>query len=281
MQLIHLNHPTRQFSLSRQRFLTTLGQALVGRLAPVAHALGRHLQEPRDLALSNAFKAHGDGLLAHRSGMSLRLRQWRIGLGAGDAEVTLATGTGQASFGLAVAAVAGRTFNSHNLKFTCSRLATPHLLAAGLKLIHSVKIDNCQFDQSLSTQLAAAHRNVINGWVDESDFDPARQGRKAADLFDELVQRKPENEDAIFTHGDYCLPNIILNKDLSNGSSLSGFIDWGSGGIGDSYRDLALAARSLSFNCGAQWVPLLFEAYGLVEPDQNRLDFYTLLDEFF
>lgn len=156
-----------------------------------------------------------------------------------------------------------------------------HLLAEGLRLIHGVSIDDCPFDQTLSTQLEAAHKNLINGSVDESDFDPHRRGRKAADLFHELLQMKPQHEDVVFTHGDYCLPNVLITKSELDGDSLSGFIDWGSGGIGDRYRDLALAARSLSFNFDTQWVPLLFEEYGLQQPDQAKLDFYMLLDEFF
>ncbi len=125
MQLIHLDDRAGELGGCGQRRLVTLRQTLLGRLAPVGHALGSYLQEPRYLALSNAFETHGDGLLAHRRGVSLRLRQRRVGLGAGDAEVALATGAGQAGFGLALAAVTGWAFNSHNLKFTCSPLATP------------------------------------------------------------------------------------------------------------------------------------------------------------
>jgi aminoglycoside phosphotransferase len=45
--------------------------------------------------------------------------------------------------------------------------------------------------------------------------------------------------------------------------------------------DLALAARSISFNLGAQWIAPFFAAYGLTEIDHARIAFFQLLDEFF
>jgi aminoglycoside phosphotransferase len=32
---------------------------------------------------------------------------------------------------------------------------------------------------------------------------------------------------------------------------------------------------------GGEWVPRLYARYGLAAVDRRRLDFYTLLDEFF
>lgn len=150
------------------------------------------------------------------------------------------------------------------------------VLAAGLRLIHSVSVDNCPFDQTLRTQLAAAQIRVARGLVDEEDFDPERLGATAHQLFEVLLQTRPASEDVVFTHGDYCLPNIIVNQ-----NKVSGFVDWGRAGAADRYQDLALAARSLTDNVGAEWVPLLLREYGIETPDNAKLEFYQLLDEFF
>ena len=123
-----------------------------------------------------------------------------------------------------------------------------------------------------------ARRRVKLGLVDESDFDAEQAGKHASDLYAELLKQRPQTEDLVFTHGDYCLPNILLDWQRNR---ISGFIDLARAGIADRYHDLALAARSLAFNFDARWIPLLFQEYGLAEPDENKIRFYKLLDEFF
>jgi aminoglycoside phosphotransferase len=83
-------------------------------------------------------------------------------------------------------------------------------LAIGLRTIHEIPVEGCPFDQSLDAKIVEARRRVEQQLVDEEDFDQQRVGRKAEDLAQELVHLKPETEDLVFTHGDYCLPNIIL-----------------------------------------------------------------------
>jgi len=150
------------------------------------------------------------------------------------------------------------------------------LLAKGLRMIHSVDIKDCPFDQRLSIKLKEAEYRTVNGLVDEDDFDDIRKGRKAIDLFQELIATKPAEEDLVFTHGDYCLPNIIINN-----GDIGGFIDWGRGGIADRYQDIALVARSLAYNFGEKWIPLLFKEYGMDKIDYSKIEYYKLLDEFF
>jgi aminoglycoside phosphotransferase len=150
------------------------------------------------------------------------------------------------------------------------------LLADGMRRIHRLPIAACPFDHGLEARIAAARERMRRGLVDEEDFDAICQGRTAEDLFQEILRTRPAGEDLVFTHGDYCLPNILLD-----GGQLSGFIDWGRAGVADRYQDLALAARSLAHNFGAAGVPQLFEAYGIPLPNSDKIAFYQLLDEFF
>jgi aminoglycoside phosphotransferase len=148
-------------------------------------------------------------------------------------------------------------------------------LTNGLKMIHAVSIKDCPFDERIDCKIERAEKMLINGLVDENDFDEIRLGRSAQDLFQELIENKPRDEDLVFTHGDYCAPNIILKN-----GKLSGFVDWGNAGVADRFQDLALLSRSVAYNFGKEYEESVFEFYG-VEPDRQKIYFYRLLDEFF
>lgn len=150
------------------------------------------------------------------------------------------------------------------------------LLAAGLHMLHTLPIAGCPFRHDVDDEIERARRRMEQGLVDEADFDANRVGCRTRDLFVELLATRPPVEERVFTHGDYCLPNILIHQ-----GQVSGFVDVGRAGIGDPYRDLALAARSISRNLGAEWVASFFEAYGISSPDPGKLAFFQLLDEFF
>jgi aminoglycoside phosphotransferase len=136
------------------------------------------------------------------------------------------------------------------------------LLGEGMRMLHSVPIASCPFDETLDVKMAQARQRAHAG------FAPL-------ELLAELEAKRPQNEDLVLTHGDYCLPNILLHN-----GEVSGFIDLGRAGVADRYQDLALAVRSLAYNFGEGWATPLFAAYG-IEPDWPKLEFYTLMDDFF
>jgi aminoglycoside phosphotransferase len=154
-------------------------------------------------------------------------------------------------------------------------------LAAGLRTLHATNISACPFDAGWRARVAAAGARVRAGEVREDDFDAVRQGRSAKDLYAELGALPVPQEDRVFTHGDYCLPNVLLVGDGAGGFRVSGVVDCGNAGIADSYQDLALCARSVAGNLGPEWVPALFARYGLEHVDEAKVGCYQLLDEFF
>ncbi|HBP6305410.1 TPA: aminoglycoside 3'-phosphotransferase [Pseudomonas aeruginosa] len=150
------------------------------------------------------------------------------------------------------------------------------IVAMALRTLHQVPLEECPFDHRLEHRIAAAKDRVSAGLVDETDFDEERLGRTATDVLNELLfSRPPRTHDLVVTHGDACLPNLMADAD-----QFTGFIDCGRLGISDRFQDLALAARSIERNLGADWVAPFFREYGVV-PDERRLAFYCLLDEFF
>lgn len=150
------------------------------------------------------------------------------------------------------------------------------LLAEGLHMVHRVDISACPFDMRREKRLELARQYLAQGMIDATQFNVEFQGLSAQEVYELALQHSSFDEDLVFTHGDYCLPNILLDRQLNQ---VSGLLDWGRSGIADRYADLALAARSLARNFGEQWVPLLFAEYGLASPDQVKLQFYRALDE--
>jgi len=179
---------------------------------------------------------------------------------------------------LLTSAIPGVAASSVHVSSEGDAVRLARLLAAGLRQVHSVPIAACPFDMTLAVRMEAARANVMAGRVDESNFEAEYLGRSASALFDELMAKRPPTEDLVFTHGDYCLPNVILE-----GESVSGFIDLGRAGVADRYQDIALAIRSLRDNLGhREATELAFcEEYGIGKPETEKVEFYILMDEFF
>ncbi|RUL96158.1 APH(3')-II family aminoglycoside O-phosphotransferase [Rhizobium chutanense] len=155
-------------------------------------------------------------------------------------------------------------------------LARVELLAAALLDLHRLPIGSCPFDHRLEKRLPVAKARMEAGIVDEEDFDAARLGRRAADLFNELESLRPGDEDLVVTHGDACLPNFIASEE-----GFSGYIDCSRLGVADRYQDIALACRSIASNFGEALVQPFLDRYGMPATDPARLAYYRLLDEFF
>ncbi len=227
---------------------------------------GSDAREPRYLKI-----AADDDLQAELAAEEARLR-WLAGK-LPVPHVHEYIGTADGAF-LLLSAVPGR--EASDAAFAGDPARIVRLLAAGLRMLHALDVRDCPFNRSLDATLAAAGENVRRGLVDASDFDDERQGRTAADLYAELLATRPNHEDRVFTHGDYSLPNVLFD-----GTGIGGFIDWSRGGIADRHADIALAARSLAHNWGAEWVPPLFAEYGVAPVDTVKIAYFQLLDEFF
>lgn len=149
------------------------------------------------------------------------------------------------------------------------------VLASGLRAIHALDPATCPFDHTLAPRLATGAANVEAGLVDESDFDTGHIGWTVPEVLDWLLANQPPGGDLVVTHGDASLPNIMAESDR-----FSGFIDLGRLGVADRWQDLAIACRSVTYNCGKSYIAPFLAAYG-AEWDQQRHDYYNALDELF
>jgi len=150
------------------------------------------------------------------------------------------------------------------------------LLARALRELHALPVRDCPFTATLTATLRQARERLEAGRVDEADFDEARRGRPAADVWRELLHTRPAREDLVVAHGDPCLPNLLLD-----GEYLSGFVDVGRLGLADRHADLALAFRDLGSTLGPQMANHFLDIYGRGLVDEGKLAYYALLDELF
>ncbi|UBV42244.1 aminoglycoside 3'-phosphotransferase [Deinococcus taeanensis] len=151
-----------------------------------------------------------------------------------------------------------------------------NLLARALRELHALPLRDCPFTATLAVTLPLARERVQAGVVDEADFDEERAGRSAVSVFNELARTRPDGEDLVVTHGDPCLPNVILN-----GEYVEGLIDVGRLGIADRHADLALAHRSAQHNLGERYAGMFLDLYGRALVNPEKLAYYRLLDELF
>ncbi|WP_323014025.1 APH(3') family aminoglycoside O-phosphotransferase [Devosia sp.] len=149
------------------------------------------------------------------------------------------------------------------------------MMAQGLRRLHALDPRHCPFDQSVSRQLAAGAARVEAGLVDEDDFDARHRGWSAAEVLAWVEANRPSEAELVVTHGDACLPNL-----MADGGRFSGIIDCGRLGLADRWQDLALACRSIMFNCGEAYVAPFLQAYGAAW-DPVKYRFYNALDELF
>ncbi|GCE48834.1 kanamycin kinase/aminoglycoside 3'-phosphotransferase-2 [Thermosporothrix hazakensis] len=166
-------------------------------------------------------------------------------------------------------------------KLSCDRLflsdlpALVRLLAEGLRQIHAIPIADCPFDMRLEQRLSRARSYVYSNRIADAPSWAFRSAEEARALYERLAQTQPP-EDPVLTHGDYCLPNILIQS-----WRISGFIDLAQAGVADRYFDLALACRSLLYNFpeAEPLLPEFFQTYGISSVDREKLDYYRLLDE--
>ncbi|MBQ7052666.1 MAG: aminoglycoside 3'-phosphotransferase [Clostridia bacterium] len=160
------------------------------------------------------------------------------------------------------------------------------LLADALHAMWSIDTGDCPVRNGLDEKLRMARCNVERGLVDMGSAEPDTFGPGGFASPEHLLRwlegnRPPER--LVFSHGDFCLPNIFFDQ-----GRLTGLIDLGRAGAADPWQDIALCCRSLLHNADGRYgvrydgfsQQLLFDALGL-KPDDEKMRYYLLLDELF
>ena len=130
------------------------------------------------------------------------------------------------------------------------------LLGEKLRMLHEVSTAGCPVADHTGAYLAAVAEGQARGRFDGSYFHREGLTEEAARRI--IPEAAPLLKNEVLLHGDYCLPNVMLED-----WRFSGFIDLDHGGIGDRHIDLFWGAWSLGFNLGTdRWRDRFLDAYG-------------------
>ena len=136
-----------------------------------------------------------------------------------------------------------------------------------LRQLHDTDPTGCPVDRT-TDYFNTAKANYRLGHYDASLFPDNWGYATADDAWKAVCEATPFLQHDVLLHGDYCLPNIIL-KDRC----FSGFIDLGSGGLGDRHIDLFWGVWSLNFNLKTnKWKDRFLDAYGRERIQPELLD---------
>ncbi|MCL2072278.1 MAG: phosphotransferase [Oscillospiraceae bacterium] len=140
-------------------------------------------------------------------------------------------------------------------------------LAEQLALLHRTDFTDCPVQNHTERYLEKAKFNK-NANVNDMSFYTTDFGESSPDEVWSIAKNHGHSlATNTLLHGDYCLPNIILND-----WKFSGFIDLDSGGVGDRHVDVFWGAWTLFFNLGTnKYRERFLDAYGRSQIDDSLL----------
>lgn len=138
-----------------------------------------------------------------------------------------------------------------------------------LRSLHETDYSDCPVPNRTKTYLATADVNHKAGMFDTHLFTEDYTFPTATAAWEYLQNNKHYLKTDTLLHGDYCLPNVMLDN-----WKFSGFIDVGNGGVGDRHIDIFWGTWTLWFNLKTnKYKERFFDAYGRdkLEPELLKL----------
>ena len=139
-------------------------------------------------------------------------------------------------------------------------------LATLLRQLHDTDRSGCPVSDRMSGYFSKMQENYEREEYDLSYLMPSLSKMTAREAF---------KSDTLL-HGDYCLPNVMLDS-----WQFSGFVDLDGAGIGDRHVDLYWGAWTLKFNLKTdKYRDRFFDAYGRDRVDLNMIDLVSAAEVF-
>ena len=141
--------------------------------------------------------------------------------------------------------------------------------ASLLRQLHELDHTGCPVSDHTAAYLVTAERNYQAGAYDMHLFTPEWSFTSKEEAWQHLQAHKHLLKTDTLLHGDYCLPNVMLDN-----WKFSGFIDLDHGGVGDRHVDVFWGAWTLYFNFGTDaYRERFLDAYGrdVLQPELLRV----------
>ena len=141
--------------------------------------------------------------------------------------------------------------------------------ATALRYLHSLPAEDCPVKNRNECYIATTHQNRRAGRFDAGLFPASWGSDDPEEAWAEVTRGQALLKADTLIHGDYCLPNVMLDN-----WRFSGFLDVGQGGLGDRHIDLFWGIWTLFFNLKTEaYTDRFLDAYGrdAVEPEMLRI----------
>ena len=149
-------------------------------------------------------------------------------------------------------------------------------LAILLRQLHEEGSEGCPVSDRMSGYFNKMKENFEKGEYDLSYLLPSVSKLTVREAYRLVNDNRAAFRSDTLLHGDYCLPNVILND-----WSFSGFIDLDGGGVGDRHVDLYWGAWTLNFNLHTdKYRDRFFDAYGRDKVDLDMIDLVSAAEVF-
>lgn len=141
------------------------------------------------------------------------------------------------------------------------------LWASILRELHETDGEGCPVSDRCADYLATVEKNYRARKYELEIGGGALGFASAEEAYREVEKNGRFLKSDTLIHGDYCLPNVMLDN-----WQFSGCIDLGNGGIGDRHIDLFWGAWTLGYNLKTdKYRDRFFDAYGRDAVDFDRL----------
>ena len=150
------------------------------------------------------------------------------------------------------------------------------LFAECLVQLHALDFTDCPIQNHTERYLALAERNKIADTFDKSHFPDSFGYANAEEAWEVVKSESNLLQTNTLLHGDYCLPNVILNN-----WKFSGFIDLDNSGVGDRHVDMFWGIWTLSWNLKTdKYRQRFIDAYGREKVSEEILRIVAAIEVF-